>query len=129
MSTMIIDENGNKYWKNKKGEYHRIDGPAIEFTNGDKWWYLNGKFHRKDGPAIEFADGSKKWYLNGELHREDGPAIEWVDGTKYWYLNGKEYSEKEYWKKLKELKLGKYEEKQRKEKISLIDQILNEILR
>ena len=28
-------------------------------------WYLNGKCHRIDGPAVEFADGSKYWFLNG----------------------------------------------------------------
>jgi hypothetical protein len=25
------------------GEYHRLDGPAVEFVNGDKQWWLNGK--------------------------------------------------------------------------------------
>ena len=24
--------------------YHRTDGPAIEFANGDKHWYINGKY-------------------------------------------------------------------------------------
>ena len=37
---------------------------------------LNGKLHREDGPAIEDSDGDKYWYLNDKLHREDGPAIE-----------------------------------------------------
>jgi len=27
---------------------------------------LNGKLHREDGPAIEFANGDKSWYLNGD---------------------------------------------------------------
>ena len=29
-------------------------------------WFLNGKRHRTDGPAAEWADGSKWWWLNGE---------------------------------------------------------------
>ena len=128
MSTMIIDEFGNKIWRNENGKRHREDGPAVEWANGDKSWYLNGKLHREDGPAIEYADGDKHWFLNGEYHRIDGSAIEYADGEKHWFLFGKKYSEEEYWKKLKELKLGKYEEKQRKERIPLIDQILNEIL-
>ena len=33
---------------------------------GTKYWTLNGDFHREDGPAIEYRDGSKYWYLNGE---------------------------------------------------------------
>ena len=34
--------------------------------DGSKCWYLHGKFHREDGPAIEYSDGEKKWYLNNE---------------------------------------------------------------
>ena len=34
--------------------------------NGNKQWMLNGKFHRADGPAVEWADGYKAWYLNGK---------------------------------------------------------------
>ena len=26
---------------------------------------LNGKLHREDGPAVEWANGRKHWYLNG----------------------------------------------------------------
>jgi hypothetical protein len=38
---------------------------------GTKRWYLNVKWHREDGPAIEYLDGSKAWYLYGEqVHPE-----------------------------------------------------------
>ena len=30
-----------------------------------KEWYVNGKLHREDGPAVEWEDGSKSWYVNG----------------------------------------------------------------
>ena len=59
-------------------------------SHGEKLWTLNGEWHREDGPAIEYTDGSKGWYRDGKLHREDGPAIEWADGDKYWYLKGTE---------------------------------------
>ena len=55
-------------------ELHRVDGPALEYANGDKIWYVNGKRHRLDGPALEYANGDKKWYVDGKLHRVDGPA-------------------------------------------------------
>lgn len=67
---------------------HRIDGPAVIFTNGDKIWYINGKIHRNDGPAIEFTDGTQEWYQNGELHNENGPAIVWRNGDTMWFKNG-----------------------------------------
>jgi hypothetical protein len=43
---------------------HREDGPAVEYTNGIKCWYIYGKYHRIDGPAIKDADGAKYWYLD-----------------------------------------------------------------
>jgi hypothetical protein len=47
---------------------------------------------------VEYSDGDKEWYLNGERHREDGPACEDRDGSKYWYLNGVSYTESEFLK-------------------------------
>jgi len=49
---------------------------------------VQGELHREDGPAVEYNDGTKEWWLNGQLHREDGPAIEYYDGIKEWWLNG-----------------------------------------
>jgi len=60
------------------GKLHRKDESAVEYANGDKYWYLNCLLHREDGPAIKLANGHKEWWINGELHREDGPAIERV---------------------------------------------------
>jgi hypothetical protein len=57
------------------GKYHREDGPAFEYTSGDKLWYRNGKRHRETGPAIERADGSKSWYLNGVKMTEEEHRI------------------------------------------------------
>ena len=38
------DEYGDLCWRNEKGEIHREDGPAIEYANGYKSWWVNGKF-------------------------------------------------------------------------------------
>jgi hypothetical protein len=96
-----ITKYGSKiYYKDKAMKIlHREDGPAIEWSNGHKAWYLNGKYHREDGPAVEHSSGSKSWYLNGVRHREDGPACEYADGTKSWYLNGVYYTEENFKKK------------------------------
>ncbi len=97
-------KTGDKYWfKNNKftkdpkgppsdwGELHRVNGPAVEWADGTKSWWLNGKRHRTDGPAIEWVDGDREWHLNGKLHRTDGPAVEYPNGHKLWYLNGKRH--------------------------------------
>jgi hypothetical protein len=53
------------------GKYHREDGPAIEFDNGDKQYLINDEFHRLDGPAVEFSSPSlshlNKWYYKGQF--------------------------------------------------------------
>jgi hypothetical protein len=57
--------------------------------NNDKYWYQNGLLHRLDGPAIEFTDGNQEWYINNILHRDGGnllelslSTIEYADGDK-----------------------------------------------
>ena len=60
------------------------------------WYNERGQFHREDGPAVEYPDGSKQWYLNGKRHREDGPAYEEANGTNEWWLNDKQYTEEEF---------------------------------
>ena len=59
-------------------------------------WYLNNQLHREDGPAVEWSDGDKYWYLNGKRHREDGPAYIGSNGHKEWWINGVEVSEEEF---------------------------------
>jgi len=86
-----IDEEGNICYYNERGEFHRLDGPAMEFAVGTKVWHANGKLHRLDGPAVEYPDGTKQWYVNGKRHRLDGPAIELANGRKEWYVNGQRH--------------------------------------
>ena len=68
---------------------------------------MNGERHREGGPAIEWANGNKAWYLNGKLHREDGPACEWANGYKEWYLNGKRLTEQEWKVAMRDKKIKK----------------------
>jgi len=97
-STLTIDGWSTKTWRNSKNHLHRRDGPAAEWLDGAKLWYVNGKKHRLDGPAVEYANGSKVWYVNGGKHRLDGPAIEWPDGSKAWYIDNIHYNYED-WKK------------------------------
>jgi hypothetical protein len=43
----------------------RINGHGYE-----EWKLPNGNLHNKDGPAIEYSNGSKHWYLNGISYTE-----------------------------------------------------------
>ena len=63
--------------------------PTIHIEeNGTRSWFLNGKLHREDGPAIEYANGDKYWYINGESLTEsefdNHRFIKWVkDGLSH----------------------------------------------
>jgi hypothetical protein len=37
-----IYPNGGKYYRNKDGRYHRLDGPAIIYPSGKSLFYVNG---------------------------------------------------------------------------------------
>jgi len=71
MESKTIDKYGYKEWRLPSGDLHREDGPAIEHSNGNKYWYINGSLHREDGPAVEYASGAKRWCLNDIQYTEN----------------------------------------------------------
>lgn len=71
MSKLEIDKNKNRFWRNDYGKLHRLDGPAIEFSDGSKFWYKNGQRHREDGPAVECNNGYKAWMINNIEYKKD----------------------------------------------------------
>ena len=45
-----------------------MNKPEVKVNlHGTKEWHLNGKLHREDGPAVEYSNGDKRWYLNDKL--------------------------------------------------------------
>ena len=67
-----VDNEGTvRYYKPGTKEPHRLNGPAVEYADGSKCWYVDGKLHRTDGPAAEYADGSKYWFINGVILTEE----------------------------------------------------------
>ena len=77
-STMKVDAEGTKFWRLPNGKLHREDGPAAEYADGTKWWYVNGERHRVDGPAVENANGNKWWCVNDK--RYDTPS-DWAEAV------------------------------------------------
>lgn len=76
-----VDKYGTKRWYDEKGLLHRINGPALVESNGDKSWLYRGLLNRKDGPAVIVCDDTtgirirEEWWYENKLHREDGPAV------------------------------------------------------
>jgi len=100
---MIIREtdsvvfHGEQYqvWRNKKGQLHRLHGPAVIRSNGTQYWIQKGQFHRLGGPAIIESDGYEAWYFHDKHHREGGPAVIFPDGVQHWYLDGNKVTREE----------------------------------
>lgn len=40
---MYVREQGIKYWFLPDGVCHRDDGPAVEYRDGRKFWFIKGK--------------------------------------------------------------------------------------
>ena len=53
-------------WYNQKGQCHREDGPAIEWANGTKEWYINGR------KLTEQEFNNRKASCNGKIIEVDG---------------------------------------------------------
>lgn len=48
-----------------------IDYTGIaEWSTGSKYWFKNGKYHRLGGPAIEFSIGRKEWWLEHQEYSQ-----------------------------------------------------------
>ena len=96
-----FDDLVKKYTYNPESMASRSsDGPPYISINrvGTKRYYKDNKFtvlHRLDGPAVEYTDGSKFWYKDGEQHRLDGPAVIYANGASYWVVDGNELTSKE----------------------------------
>jgi hypothetical protein len=61
--------------KSFTGIIETCDGMDSVF-NVEIAYYKNGDLHRENGPAIDYADGSKSWYLNDKFYSETEWKIE-----------------------------------------------------
>ena len=101
---MTVDGQGTQFYRNKKGEFHRLDGHAVIYTSGKNKgsanYWINDKLFSEEEfnnhpdsthwPKMKVDnDGDKKWKNEeGQPHREDGPAYVGLDGYKEWLVNG-----------------------------------------
>ena len=69
---VMVDKNKTIRWFNDKGELHRLDGPAVEWLDGYKAWWVNGKLMTEK----EFNEYTKP------KPTCEGKVVE-VDGVKY----------------------------------------------
>ncbi len=94
--TVKVSEDRTAWYKPGRNILHRLDGPAVEYTNGDKHWYIEGEYHRLDGPAVEIASGYKFWYIEGkeysevEFLKKTNKQVDTCEG-KVVIIDGKEY--------------------------------------
>ena len=51
--------------------YKTKDGFRYEYANGDVEYIRDRKYHRTDGPAIEWVNGGKAWFVNGKRMSEE----------------------------------------------------------
>jgi hypothetical protein len=66
-SRMYKNKYGNKVWRNSRGEIHRVDGPAVIYSNGEKEWVINNiVYATKEGWFDALSDEAKMKCLFSE---------------------------------------------------------------
>lgn len=61
---------------------HKIIENGIEYDviehNTCKTWHYKDNFHRENGPAVEFLDGRKEYWLNDKHYKNIISDDEWI---------------------------------------------------
>ena len=70
-----VNKEGSRFFYNDKGQYHRLSGPAIEWGNGDKAWWVDDK--RIGSSRGGFTD--EKFEDWKREHPEELTKLSWQD--------------------------------------------------
>ena len=89
----VENEGTKRYWKD--GWLHRDDGPAIEYKNGRKYWYIEQKEYTEEEhkEKIKMMEMEKDSKWKEALYY--GELKEYRDGV---YYNVDKNENKTYWK-------------------------------
>jgi len=72
MNEQVIRKLYMSVYRNKyKVKYLGDNKYSITTYFGHKYWYSNGRYHREDGPAIDYGDGNEYYYLYGSSVRKE----------------------------------------------------------
>lgn len=74
--------DGGWVYRDERGKPHRICGPAVLADDGVHAWFIHGVAHRLDGPSVEWPQGQKGPY-GDQLHWD----IEGMESTPVVVLN------------------------------------------
>lgn len=89
----------------------RLDGPAIENTNGYQAYVVDGKFHRLGGPAQIWDENNCNYFEDDKLHRLDGPAcVRSNPRDNQYFIKGKCFSKEQFDQEVAKLNRAEKEE-------------------
>lgn len=57
-------------FRNKKLDWHRLNGPTYIDTRGYRQYCVNGLWHREDGPAVVRPNGKHDYWINYKYYTE-----------------------------------------------------------
>jgi hypothetical protein len=90
-----FSHDGISIWKNKDGEYHRLNGlPSfIDEKRKQVKFYKRNKLHRRNNMPALIMNNYVAYYQEDVPHRTDGPAI--IDKSKVEYWENGNFLKKE----------------------------------
>lgn len=74
-SGIVVENRSNTFQKYRwfikdTNIFHNEGEPVFEYKTGDKCWYQHDKLHRLDGAAIESTNGYKSYFINNLSYNE-----------------------------------------------------------
>jgi hypothetical protein len=64
MRSYVKDKSNRDYDIDDYGAIEQSDGSYLDRTGVISWFNDDGEWHREEGPALIFTNGDVEWYLN-----------------------------------------------------------------
>ncbi len=68
-----VYEDGDIFWYNKEEQLHRLNGPAVENSDGYEYkaYWINGNLHNLEGPAVIHPNGEVEYWIESKRYSKD----------------------------------------------------------
>ena len=78
--TKKVNDNGNTWWEDAHGAFHRVDGPAFIWWSSEKeWWFDGTRYCTTWMSTREFVVGMLKWLERVEELEKLEKGVDKVD--------------------------------------------------
>ncbi len=60
--------------RTKCDKHHGVNEHVVGGPDDTPRWYQDNNYHRNNGPTMDWGNATRRWYQNPKHHKGDGPA-------------------------------------------------------